>query len=249
MFSWPQDFATNFQFLLRWIHFLGGITWIGMLYFFNLVNVQFQKEIDARDQGQGQSPCCCRRPSGGSAGAPMFTWFSGFIYYGLLVTASEQTGHMPLRCIFLVGWSIAFVVICGPLPRRGRRRPAEGRPRPRGLVIAIVVIFIGYATALDGAQLGASQPHDLDHGRRRPRHDHVLERLDDHLAAAEEDHRRDQGDRRERRRRRRPIRPKWARRAFLASRTNAWLSIPMLFFMGAASHFPIFSTLEKIAAP
>jgi uncharacterized membrane protein len=36
--------------------------------------------------------------------------------------------------------------------------------------------------------------------------------------------------------------PKWGRRAFLASRTNAWLSIPMLFFMGAASHFPIFGT-------
>jgi uncharacterized membrane protein len=33
--------------------------------------------------------------------------------------------------------------------------------------------------------------------------------------------------------------PAWARRAFLASRTNAWLSVPMLFFMGAASHFPI----------
>ena len=39
--------------------------------------------------------------------------------------------------------------------------------------------------------------------------------------------------------------PEWARRAFLASRTNSWLSIPMLFFMGAASHFPIFSTLTK----
>jgi uncharacterized membrane protein len=30
------------------------------------------------------------------------------------------------------------------------------------------------------------------------------------------------------------------RMGFLASRTNAWLSIPMLFFMGAASHYPIF---------
>jgi uncharacterized membrane protein len=37
----------------------------------------------------------------------------------------------------------------------------------------------------------------------------------------------------------------WGRRAFLASRTNSWLSIPMLFFMGAASHFPIFSVLAK----
>jgi uncharacterized membrane protein len=40
-----------------------------------------------------------------------------------------------------------------------------------------------------------------------------------------------------------PDQPKWARRAFLASRMNTWLSVPMLFFMGAASHFPIFSTL------
>ena len=30
------------------------------------------------------------------------------------------------------------------------------------------------------------------------------------------------------------------RQAFLASRSNAWLSLPMLFFMAAASHFPIF---------
>ena len=39
--------------------------------------------------------------------------------------------------------------------------------------------------------------------------------------------------------------PQWARRAFLASRTNTWLSLPMLFFMGAASHFPIFSMIGK----
>ena len=31
---------------------------------------------------------------------------------------------------------------------------------------------------------------------------------------------------------------KLARVAFLASRTNTWLSIPMLFFMVAANHFP-----------
>ena len=31
-----------------------------------------------------------------------------------------------------------------------------------------------------------------------------------------------------------------ARMGFLASRANAYLSIPMLFFMGAASHYPMF---------
>lgn len=34
-------------FLSRWVHFVAGITWIGMLYFFNLVNVHFGKLLDA----------------------------------------------------------------------------------------------------------------------------------------------------------------------------------------------------------
>lgn len=34
-------------FLLRWIHFLSGITWIGLLYYFNFVQGEFFKEIDA----------------------------------------------------------------------------------------------------------------------------------------------------------------------------------------------------------
>ena len=33
--------------ILRWLHLVGGITWIGLLYFFNLVNVPFQKGLDA----------------------------------------------------------------------------------------------------------------------------------------------------------------------------------------------------------
>jgi uncharacterized membrane protein len=37
-----------------------------------------------------------------------------------------------------------------------------------------------------------------------------------------------------------PESAKLARRAFLASRMNTWLSIPMLFFMAAASHYQIF---------
>jgi len=31
--SFPTDAQTNFLMLLRWIHFLAGITWIGLLYF------------------------------------------------------------------------------------------------------------------------------------------------------------------------------------------------------------------------
>src|SRR5689334_19474513 len=33
--------------LVRWAHILSGITWIGLLYFFNLVNVPTQGKLDA----------------------------------------------------------------------------------------------------------------------------------------------------------------------------------------------------------
>jgi uncharacterized membrane protein len=33
---------------------------------------------------------------------------------------------------------------------------------------------------------------------------------------------------------------KWSRMALVASRTNFVLSFPMLFFMAAASHYPMF---------
>ena len=35
------------QLILRWFHFIAGITWIGLLYFFNIVNVPFMKQVDA----------------------------------------------------------------------------------------------------------------------------------------------------------------------------------------------------------
>ena len=32
--------------IFRWTHFLAGITWIGLLYFFNLINAGFLKSLD-----------------------------------------------------------------------------------------------------------------------------------------------------------------------------------------------------------
>ena len=32
--------------IIRWIHFLAGITWIGLLYFFNLINAGFLKSLE-----------------------------------------------------------------------------------------------------------------------------------------------------------------------------------------------------------
>jgi len=46
MISFPTDFHNNLLIALRLIHFLAGITWIGLLYFFNLVSTPVAKEID-----------------------------------------------------------------------------------------------------------------------------------------------------------------------------------------------------------
>jgi len=35
------------QLILRWFHIIAGIAWVGLLYFFNLINVPFMKQVDA----------------------------------------------------------------------------------------------------------------------------------------------------------------------------------------------------------
>ena len=44
----PSDPGSIVQILLRWIHLLAGITWIGLLYFFNLVNVGIYATVRRR---------------------------------------------------------------------------------------------------------------------------------------------------------------------------------------------------------
>ena len=37
----------GFMFILRWLHFFFGVTWIGLLYYFNFVQGSFFAETDA----------------------------------------------------------------------------------------------------------------------------------------------------------------------------------------------------------
>ena len=63
-------------FLLRWIHFLAGITWIGLLYYFNFVQTPFFAETEAAGADG-------RDPEAGSAGP--------------LVVPLGRHDHVPLR--------------------------------------------------------------------------------------------------------------------------------------------------------
>ncbi|MBI4054583.1 MAG: urate hydroxylase PuuD [Elusimicrobia bacterium] len=41
-----NDLFTNLHLIIRWLHVIAGITWIGHLYFFNFVNVPLQGALD-----------------------------------------------------------------------------------------------------------------------------------------------------------------------------------------------------------
>jgi len=45
---------------LRWIHIVAGIVWIGLLYWFNLVNIPFQRVLDPSLKGQVNPPLFTR---------------------------------------------------------------------------------------------------------------------------------------------------------------------------------------------
>jgi len=69
----------GFWLLLRWIHFLSGITWIGLLYYLNFAQVPFFAETDAPVRSGAQQKLLPRVMWWFRWGA-MFTFLSGWIY-------------------------------------------------------------------------------------------------------------------------------------------------------------------------
>ena len=62
----PTDFNTNLLMLFRWLHLIAGVTWIGLLYFFNLVNVPFILHRRPQNAGTRARRLRCPRIVAGS---------------------------------------------------------------------------------------------------------------------------------------------------------------------------------------
>ena len=236
--TWPQDWQTNVLFLLRWGHFLAGITWIGLLYFFNLVNVSFMKELDAASKGK-VVPNLMPKALWWFRWGAVWTLVFGFTYYLFLLGTEKITGRI---LGFLLAWTVAWLIVAALL-----RMSVAGGPLKDGrvlaVVIAVVVLLVSWGAVFFMSRGGSNRTIAIAIGGGIgyvmfmnvwmiiwPLQQKIIaatKATAESGAPAPADM------------------PKWARRAFLASRTNAWLSIPMLFFMGAASHFPIFGAVPQ----
>ena len=162
-----------FQALLRWVHILAGVTWIGLLYFFNCINAHVQNALEASARSQ-LVPQLMPRTLWWFRWGAMFTFLTGWIIVLARLHLGGISGQEHYLTLILTGgvmgtlmWANVWFVIW----------PAQ----------KIVI-----ASAEQVASGGEAIPEAAARGQR----------------------------------------------AGLASRTNTLFSIPMLFFMAAASHYP-----------
>jgi uncharacterized membrane protein len=232
----PSDAASNVQIVMRWVHLVAGITWVGLLYFFNLVNAPFLKELDGATRN---------RVFGGLMSRAMrwFRWsslvtvFVGFGYWNMIVAADARNGHASGgRAIasFLLIWTLAAVIEIGML-----MSPAEALKS--GPVVGFAVaLLVTVASCLYvwlnshgwesnrllaigiGGGLGWFMMFNVWGIIWRIQKKMIRWTEENALHAA-------------------PVpgeATKLAQVATLVSRVNFVLSFPMLFFMAAASHYP-----------
>src|SRR5437773_1004412 len=67
-------------FLLRWFHFLAGITWIGMLYYFNFVQTPFFATAEAPVRTGMLATGLVSRALWWFRWGAMFTFITGWLY-------------------------------------------------------------------------------------------------------------------------------------------------------------------------
>ena len=243
--SLPSDFSTNLLMLLRWIHFLAGITWIGLLYFFNLVGFRTMQEIDPSTRAK-VLPGLMSRAMWWFRWSALITVIAGLVYWGAQVSAWAQaagaTSGVAMGSFFGIWtgeWGILYLAL-----KFASRTPA-GSSSIFGSVWFLAVVSLVLTAAASclflrlnhhGWETNSMLSIGIGGGIGWVLLLNVwgvVWRIQKRLiiwtrAFAENGT---------------PVPEKAAsmsRLAFLASRVSAWLTLPLLFFMGAASHYQMF---------
>jgi uncharacterized membrane protein len=241
--NFPSDVKTNVEMLLRWIHFLAGITWIGLLYFFNLVNVPLMKELDPSTKGKVM-PALMTRALLWFRMSAALTVLAGISYWEIIVSSDVHNAqalglnpsHGAVMGSFFLIWTIVWGVLYACLiPGKG----IFDNGAFVGVVYAVVVAAAGWLfLSLNNHGWESSRLLSIGIGGgigwvMLLNVWGVIWRIQKRLIQWTRDNATNGTPM--------PDKAKsMARQAFLASRANAWLSVVMLFFMGAASHYPMF---------
>ena len=225
--------------ILRWLHFVAGITWIGLLYFFNLVNVPLQKKLDA-DTKKKVNPDLLLPALWYFRWGALVTVLAGLGYYAMYILRTDVKaaraagvgdpyGKMIALVWFvipIITFAVEFLII--------KKVPAlikDGRVFAIVALILVVVMAIVILKYLDasltfnGQHFASNKSLSIGVGGALgiimllnvwgiiwPANKRIIAGLTGGPPAA----------------------PELARQAFVASRTNAWLSLPMLLFMGTS---------------
>jgi uncharacterized membrane protein len=153
----------------RWLHIAAGVMWIGLLYYFNFVQVPALAEAGKDGTGAGITKHVAPRALFWFRWAAVVTWLAGAMLLGKNFFGAFFFQHTALYAIGLGAW------------------------------LGTIMLFNVWVLIWPNQKkiLGIVSATDEEKGRAR-------------------------------------------RVAFLASRTNTMLSIPMLFFMAAAGHQGVF---------
>lgn len=228
----PTSGADVARAALRWTHFVAGITWIGLLYFFNLINVPVQKIMDANDKKK-INPDLLGRSLWYFRWGAVVTVLAGLTYYAMYILASEARNAGLNPWTYLGLWLVIVLVTYAILYGLYQVPALTKDGRVLAVVIAILIILfivtivyvLGNASGAPGKFLGnKSVSIGIGGGLGIMMLLNVwgiIWRVQKRAIAAFKG----EGT---------APSPEDARKAFLASRTNAWLSLPMLFFMGTS---------------
>jgi uncharacterized membrane protein len=226
--------------IFRWFHFAAGIMWIGMLYFFNLVNVPVQKNLDA-DTKKKLNPDMLGRALWWFRWGAVVTVLAGLAYFAMYILKADvananNIGGGNLNVWIILGAWLTYPIVLFVLEFLIIKKvPALTKDgRIFAVVMFILVAFVTWGLVrfftsmlTVGTESWASnKSYSIGVGGAYgvlmllnvwgiiwPNNKRILAATAGTGPAAP---------------------PELARQAFIASRTNAWLSLPMLLFMGTS---------------
>jgi uncharacterized membrane protein len=244
-FSFLEGGLANEMMVLRWLHLVFGIMWIGLLYFFNLVLTPAMKKCEPELRVKIY-PELMPGAMGWFRWSALVTVLVGVRYFTIhLASDAKLAGDRSLIGKWfgwwLLVWLVAYVFIYAlQLPARGMLDSVWIRVMGISVVVLAaswLVLVLNGGPDVSNAHLAISVGGGIGLVMLLNTWG-VVWRVQKQLIAwarisAE------QGVAMP------PEAARLMRWNYLTARTSFWLSFPMLFFMGAASHYPFLSSVAR----